>query len=42
MKLKIYILNDITALLSNYCDDDDDYDYDDDADWDLHEHQHIL
>jgi len=30
MKLKISMLNDITALLSNYCDDD--------ADWDLHEH----
>jgi hypothetical protein len=35
MKLKISMLNDIIALLSNYCDDDD-------ADWDLHEHQHIL
>jgi hypothetical protein len=29
------MLNDITALLSNYCDDDD-------ADWDLHEYQHVL
>jgi hypothetical protein len=29
------MLNDITALLSNYC-------VDDDADWDLHEHQHVL
>jgi len=33
MKLKISMLNDITALLSNYYDD---------ADWDLHEHKHIL